>query len=225
MWYAAAARPAHDVVPRLMHWIRPPGPVARGLRIGLLGGSFNPPHRGHLHLSLAALKRLGLDYVWWLVTPRNPLKGYAGLAPLRDRMMQARGAACHPRIIPMDIEDTLGTHYTIDTVTALQRRFPELRFVWLMGSDNLAGFHRWRRWQDIARRIPIAVMARPGFVLSPLYSKAAQRFSANRLAGDIGRARPPAFRYLDGPRDAQSSTAIRAQLAGTEALVRVMPPC
>ena len=208
-----------------MNWVRPPIPISRGLRIGLLGGSFNPPHQGHLHLSLTALKRLNLDYVWWLVTPRNPLKSYAGLAPLRDRLQQSRDVARHPRIIPLDIEHMLGTRYSIDTLAALQSRFPGVRFVWLMGSDNLAGFHRWRRWQDIAFRIPIAVFARPGSVLAPLNSRAMQRFAGYRTKGDIVRAVPPAIRFLDGPRNSQSSTALRARLGGSEALVRLIPPC
>jgi nicotinate-nucleotide adenylyltransferase len=193
-----------------VNWIKPPSPLSRGLRIGLLGGSFNPPHHGHLHISLMALKRLKLDYVWWLVTPKNPLKGYAGLAPLRNRLQQAYDIARHPRIIPLDIERMLGTRYSIDTLTALKRRFPEVQFVWLMGSDNLAQFHRWRRWQDIARLVPIAVMARPNSVMRGLSSKAKRRF-------------PRQIRFLDGPRDPQSSTAIRAKLAGSDTFVRLTP--
>ena len=131
------------------HWLKPPGPVADGLRIGLLGGSFNPAHEGHLYVSEVALRRLGLDYVWWLVTPQNPLKGRVGLAPLEDRVRQARRIATRPRIVVMDIERALGTRYSIDTLKALQRRFPRLNFVWLMGSDNLAIFRRWKRWDWI----------------------------------------------------------------------------
>lgn len=208
------------------HWLRPPGPVAPGLRIGLLGGSFNPAHDGHLHVSEVALKRLGLDYVWWLVTPQNPLKGHVGLAPLEDRVRQARALTRNPRIVVMDIERALGTHYSIDTLNALQRRFPELHFVWLMGSDNLALFRRWRRWQEIAARVPIAVVQRPGTTLASLNAKPMQRFAGRRCAERmLALQAPPAFVILDGRRNAQSSTAIRAAALAGEALVRAIPPC
>jgi nicotinate-nucleotide adenylyltransferase len=205
-------------------WLKPPGPVAPGLRIGLLGGSFNPPHEGHLYVSEVALKRLGLDYVWWLVTPQNPLKGAAGLAPLEDRVRQSKALTHNPRIVVMDIERTLGTRYSIDTLTALQRRFPELRFVWLMGSDNLKDFQRWRRWADIVRRVPIAVVQRPGTTLATLFAKSMQRFAARRVgeSGKIGD--PPAIMILDGRRNPQSSTRLRAQTQAGEALVRSIPP-
>ena len=195
-------------------WLRPPGPVAPGLRIGLLGGSFNPAHGGHVYVSEVALKRLGLDYVWWLVTPQNPLKSSAGLAPLEDRVAQARRMAHHPRIVVMDIERVLGTRYSIDTLNALQRRFPELEFTWIMGSDNLAGFHRWRSWREIARRVPIAVVQRPGTVLAAL-SAAPMQHTAVRGA----------IRVIDGRRNAQSSTALRAGMLDSGALVRAIPPC
>lgn len=184
------------------------------MRIGLLGGSFNPAHEGHLYVSEVAMKRLGLDYVWWLVTPRNPLKGRAGLAPLTDRLRQAQGVAGHPRVVVMDIERTLGTQYSIDTLKALQRRFPLLRFTWLMGSDNLEIFRRWRRWREIASRVPIAVVLRPGTVLATL---SAQPMQHNQARG--------AITILDGRRNAQSSTALRAQTLDREALVRAIPPC
>ena len=182
-----------------MTWLRPPGPVAPGLRIGLLGGSFNPAHEGHLYISEVALKRLGLDYVWWLVTPQNPLKGSAGLAPLADRLRQAKKIARHPRIVVMDIEQALGTRYSIDTLKALQRRFPLLRFTWLMGSDNLEIFRHWRRWREIAERVPIAVVQRPGTVLAALSAQPMQHSAARRE-----------IRVVDGRRNAQSSTALRA---------------
>lgn len=193
-------------------WPKPPGPVAPGLRIGLLGGSFNPAHEGHIHLSELALARLGLDYVWWLVSPQNPLKAPRDTPPLAARLAQARKFASHPRIVVTDIERMLGTHYTIDTIAALQRRFPQLRFVWLMGSDNLASFDRWKNWPSIARRVPIAVILRPGSTLAPLHSKAMQRFSRARCGNVRGltRARPPAIAILGGVLNAQSSTAIRA---------------
>jgi nicotinate-nucleotide adenylyltransferase len=194
------------------------------MRIGLLGGSFNPAHEGHLHVSRVALKRLGLDYVWWLVAPQNPLKPAFGMAPLGDRVADAVRLIQCPRIVVMDIERAFGTRYTIDTLKALKRRFPQVRFVWLMGSDNLEQFPRWRRWADIAATVPIAVVLRPGSVLATLRSKPVQRFAARRLNGrDLATARPPALVILDGPRHKQSSTAIRAS-AG-QALVRAIPPC
>ncbi|HTV28586.1 MAG TPA: nicotinate-nucleotide adenylyltransferase [Xanthobacteraceae bacterium] len=207
------------------HWVKPPGPAAPGLRIGLLGGSFNPAHAGHVHISEVALKRLKLDYVWWLVAPHNPLKPTIGMAPLDDRVALAREAALHPRILVMDIERALGTRYTIDTLGALQTRFPNLRFVWLMGSDNLDQFRRWRRWTEIATRIPIAVVMRPGTTLAPLRAKAAQRLARSRrcAAERVPFARPPAFIVLDGPRNTASSTAIRAQSQESEALVGAIP--
>jgi nicotinate-nucleotide adenylyltransferase len=197
------------------HWIRPPGPVAPGLRIGLLGGSFNPAHEGHVHASEAALKRLRLDYVWWLVTPRNPLKGQAGLAPLGDRVRRARDVARHPRIVVTGIEQCLRTAYTVDTVKALQRRFPELRFVWLMGSDNLETFRRWRRWEEIVARIPLAVIQRPGSTLATLHAKPMRRFLKFRRRDLDACMTPPAIVILDGPRNSLSSTALRARAGGT----------
>ncbi|HEX4079122.1 MAG TPA: nicotinate-nucleotide adenylyltransferase [Rhizomicrobium sp.] len=200
-------------------WIKPPGPVASGLRVGLLGGSFNPAHEGHLHVSDIALKRLGLDYVWWLVSPQNPLKPARGMAPLWDRLAQARLLTRHaPRICVTGIETCLNTRYTIDTVVQLGRRFSQLRFVWLMGSDNLVTFHRWRKWQELAQRIPIAVVMRPGTTLAALKAKAARRFpvrirSERRLA-DI---RPPVLVILDARRSPASATAIRTRALGRHA--------
>jgi nicotinate-nucleotide adenylyltransferase len=213
------------MTPRRMHWLKPPGPISPGLRIGLLGGSFNPAHEGHIHVSEVALKRLGLDYVWWLVAPHNPLKPTIGMAPLDDRVSKAAATATHPRILVMDIEAALGTRYTIDTLGALTRRFPLLRFVWLMGSDNLDQFRRWRRWTDIAARVPIAVVMRPGSTLAPLRAKAAQRLARARLnaAGRIAFADPPAFVVLDGPRSTASATAIRERSRTGEALVGAIP--
>jgi nicotinate-nucleotide adenylyltransferase len=195
------------------------------MRIGLLGGSFNPAHEGHRYVSDIALKRLKLDYVWWLVTPQNPLKGHAGLAPLERRVRQAHEIAHHPRIVVADLERCTRTHYSIDTLKALQRRFPRVHFVWLMGSDNLAIFRRWRRWEDIAARVPIAVILRPGTILAALNSQAIQRFAAHRRDETLVTETPPAIAILDGKRNPQSSTAIRAEAAAGEALVRVIPPC
>ena len=162
------------------HWLRPPGPIATGLRIGLLGGSFNPAHEGHVHISEMARKRLNLDYVWWLVATQNPLKPTIGMMPLEHRLEFAADVARHPRTLVMDIEKTFGTHYTIDTLRALRKRFPGVNFVWVMGSDNLQNFRRWRRWPEIARQVPIAVVMRPGTVLADLNAKPIQRFGSAR---------------------------------------------
>lgn len=176
------------------HWIVPPGPVAGGLRIGLLGGSFDPAHDGHLYVSLVALHQLQLDYVWWLVSPGNPLKSAPNA--LAARLVRARIEARHPRIRVTDVEARLGTRYTIDTVAALQRRFPQVGFIWLMGSDNLVQFSRWRRWQALAARIPIVVVRRPGSVLASLNAPLARR-------GGVAAV-------LDGRRNPQSATRLRA---------------
>jgi nicotinate-nucleotide adenylyltransferase len=197
------------------NWIVPPGPVSPGLRIGLLGGSFNPAHEGHLHVSDVALKRLGLDYVWWLVSPQNPLKPARGMASLDDRIESARRLTRHvPRIRVTDLEARLGTRYTVDTVLRLEQRFAEVHFVWLMGSDNLMTFHLWHNWQQLARLIPIAVVMRSGTTRAPLASKAAQRFAIFKIAGERGFAvtRPPALAVLDARRSSASATAIRAQV-------------
>ncbi|MBV8800791.1 MAG: nicotinate-nucleotide adenylyltransferase [Alphaproteobacteria bacterium] len=192
-------------------WLRAPGPVAEGMKVGLLGGSFNPAHEGHLHVSSVALNRLGLDYVWWLVTPQNPLKSSNGMAPFSQRLAEASKFEHHPRIVVAGFERTLGTHYTVETLRALKRRFPQINFVWLMGSDNLAGFARWSRWPDIAQSMPIAVVLRPGTLLAPLSSKAMQRFAAARVANlrRLALTVPPAIGVITGPRCPQSATAIR----------------
>jgi nicotinate-nucleotide adenylyltransferase len=193
------------------HWLKPPGPVAPGLSIGLLGGSFNPPHEGHLHISDMALKRLGLDYVWWLVSPQNPLKSARDTTPLDKRIALSTKLVDERRVIVTDAERVLGTHYTVDTLEALVKRFPQVRFVWLMGSDNLASFHLWKDWPRIVSLMPVAVVMRPGSMLAPLQAKAIQRFWAARrkhVRGFVGVS-PPAFVVVGGRRNAQSSTALR----------------
>jgi nicotinate-nucleotide adenylyltransferase len=172
------------------------------MRIGLLGGSFDPAHGGHLYVSEIARTRLKLDYVWWLVSPGNPLKP----APdaLGVRLRRARLIARDRHIFVTDIEARLGTRYTVDTVAALQKRFPQADFVWLMGSDNLEQFSRWRRWQEIARRIPIAVVRRPGTVLTSLHAGLARRLGVARHL-----ASAPSLVVLDGPRSSESSTGLR----------------
>lgn len=198
-------------------WLKPPGPVARGLRIGLLGGSFNPAHEGHVHASEVALKRLGLDYVWWLVSPQNPLKPVAGMAPLQQRIASAREmVGRHPRLRVSDLETQMATRYTIDTVRRLKDRFPQVHFVWLMGSDNLLAFHRWRDWQGLAKALPIAIVLRPGTVFAPLSARAARQFamSAPRPERMLATARPPALSILDAKRSDASATAVRRQRLG-----------
>ncbi|NNL35121.1 MAG: nicotinate-nucleotide adenylyltransferase, partial [Silicimonas sp.] len=147
-------------------------PIARpGMRIGLLGGSFDPAHEGHALISREALKRFDLDQVWWLVSPGNPLKA-RGPAPLSERMARARDVMQHPQVRVTDLEARLGTRYTHATLAALAANYPGVRFVWLMGADNLAEFHRWDRWRDIMRLVPIGVMARPGQRISARMSPA-----------------------------------------------------
>jgi nicotinate-nucleotide adenylyltransferase len=179
-------------------WLRPLGPVAPGLRIGLLGGSFNPAHEGHLHVAETAMKRLGLDYVWFLVAPQNPLKPVVGMMPLKQRLELARAlVGRRPRLIVSDLEQIIAGRYTIDTIRALTARFHGVRFVWLMGSDNLEQFHRWRRWREIAALVPIAVVLRPGSTLAPLKAMARQCLGARVV-------------IVDGRRNEASATAIRA---------------
>ncbi len=188
--------------------------VAPGQVIGVLGGSFDPPHAGHVHLTREALKRLRLDQIWWLVSPGNPLKKNPP-APLAQRMAQARAIMRHPKVHITDLEAGFGTRATVDTMAALRRRWPRLRFVWLMGADNLAGFHQWDRWPDIVAQVPLAVLARPGQRLRALTSPAARKMAAHRLApaqaATLGRRGAPAWVYLDMPMRAESSTQLRAK--------------
>lgn len=193
-----------------MSWVKPPGPIHDGLRIGLLGGSFDPAHDGHLYVSQVARRALKLDQVWWLLTPGNVLKPEP--EPFDLRMARARLVARLPFIRVTGIEAQMGTRYTIDTVRALHARFPRVHFVWLMGSDNLVQFSRWRRWQDIAATIPIAVVRRPGSVLAPLSAALARRIGVSRNPGSA-----PSLVVLDGRRNEQSSTLLRARGLGANA--------
>jgi nicotinate-nucleotide adenylyltransferase len=184
-----------------------------GLRIGLLGGSFNPAHDGHIYASTLALKRLRLDYVWWLVAPQNPLKEQRGMAPFQTRLNAARDLARHPRIRVTGIESALGTRFTIDTLRALERRFPAAHFVWLMGSDNLLQLPRWRDWQAIFATVPVAVVARPGTALPARMSKPAVRFRTFFLepSRHFSVMPPPAWTILDSKRNPVSATVLRAR--------------
>ena len=199
-------------------WIAPPGPVAPGLIIGLLGGSFDPAHGGHLYVSDIAKKALKLDYVWWLVSPGNPLKPMP--ESLSVRVARARQVARGTGIIVTGIEARLHTRFTIDSVTALKRRFPQVTFIWLMGSDNLEQFSRWRRWQALCAAIPIAVVRRPGSVLASLHAPLARRLGVARHLGSA-----PSLVMLDGPRSRESSTELRAEALGAaaEAMLNLTP--
>lgn len=189
-------------------------PHQRGMAIGLYGGSFNPPHAAHVQASLLALKRLGLDRVWWLVTPGNPLKSAQGLAPLGERLAAARRIIHHPAIVATGVEAALGARYTYDAIRAIKARAPGVRFVWIMGADNLAQFHRWQHWRAIAGLCPIAVVDRPGLSLRSLAGRAAVSLKARRIAErdamTLSRRRPPAWAFLHGLKSPLSSTALRA---------------
>lgn len=184
-----------------------------GRRIGLLGGSFNPAHRGHRLISVEAMKRLQLDAVWWLVSPQNPLKPVKGMEKLNKRLTSARKTADHPRIWVSDLERELGTQYSVDTIAALQKRFGDRQFVWLIGADNLEQMPRWRRWQDIFAAIPVAVFTRPSYSHRALGGLAAERFRKARLkerhAALLADTAPPAWVFLHTPLEPISSTAIR----------------
>jgi nicotinate-nucleotide adenylyltransferase len=191
------------------------GPVAvPGQRIGLLGGSFDPPHGGHLHISRWALRSLGLDRIWWLVSPGNPLKP-VGPAEIGQRLEACRALIDHPRILATDIERELGTRYTADTLTRLNQHYPGVCFVWLIGSDNLASFHLWHRWEWILANWPVAVFARPGARAAAGLSPAALRFARQRLPQEaarlLGRGGAPRWALLTGPMSAASSTEIRTR--------------
>ena len=184
-----------------------------GMRIGLLGGSFNPPHLAHRTISLFAIKRLKLDRVWWLVSPGNPLKDNGRLHELEARAKAAREMAADPRIDVTCLESVIGTRYTVDTVNYLRRRACGLRFVWIMGADNLAQFHRWQHWQRIATEVPIAVIDRPPQSFRALAAPAAQALAPYRLpenqAGRLADQRAPAWVFLTGLKLNLSSTTLR----------------
>ena len=189
-----------------------------GMRVGLFGGSFNPAHEGHAHVAETAAQRLHLDRVIWLVSPQNPLKPSAETADLAERMAGARRLARGPRMIVSDAETRLGSQYTIDIVRALQARFPGVDFVWIMGADSLASFHRWRGWTEIMREIPVAVVSRPWISLKSRVSPAARRFARFRRssarAASLPGSTPPAWVFLRGPLNFQSSTVLRARQRG-----------
>ena len=181
-----------------------------------MGGSFNPAHDGHRHLSLQALKRLGLDAVWWLVSPQNPLKAAEGMAPLLERLRLARAFAAHPRILVSDLESRLGTRFTADTLAALTKRFPRTRFVWLMGADNLIELPRWRKWKQIFHLAPIAIFDRPPYSQRALSGMVASHFARYRMgerqAGRLADRRPPAWIFFHSRLHGASATKLRERL-------------
>ena len=186
--------------------------ASKGMVIGLLGGSFDPAHDGHAHISREAIKRMNLDQVWWLVTPGNPLKARQP-APLADRLARAREVMRDPRVKITALEEKLGTRATADTIERLKALYPGVTFVWLMGADNLVQFHKWGRWRDILRSVAVGVLARPGSGVAPRTSVAARAFRVHQVdRGENLRGRkPPVWAFVNLPMNDASSTEIRAR--------------
>lgn len=190
-------------------------PIAmRGMTVGLLGGSFDPAHAGHVHITREALRRFGLDRVWWLVSPGNPLKPRPP-APLPARLQHASALMRHPKVQITDLETRLGTRATVDTIRKLRALYPGVRFVWLMGADNLVQFHHWGHWEEIMRMVPVGVLARPGWGVKGRLGRAARVYAKERVtegaAGNLGDIAPPAWLLADVPLNDLSSSAIRAR--------------
>ena len=190
------------------------------MKVGLLGGSFNPAHEGHAHVAETAMAKLDLDLVIWLVSPQNPLKLAQETQPLSARMASARRQARGPRMIVSDAETRMGARYTLDTLRILKARHPGVHFVWLMGADNLATFHRWKGWVEIMNEAPVAVVSRPWAAMKARLSPTARRFATARrpsaTALSLPYAKPPAWVFIRGPLNFQSSTALRARMKKRE---------
>ena len=185
-------------------------------KIGLLGGSFNPAHEGHLEISLSALEFLNLDYIWWLVSPGNPLKNDCDMAPFEERMASAREIANDQHIIVSDMEKSMQTVYTIDTIVQLKKKLPQHHFVWLMGADNLVQFDQWKSWRKIADTVPFAIFNRPSYSMPSLESVAAKELEKYRISNDkasmLATLRPPAWVYYQSSKNPASSTEIRNKI-------------
>ncbi|MDZ4372932.1 MAG: nicotinate-nucleotide adenylyltransferase [Phenylobacterium sp.] len=217
MWFAGSARRAP--VSGRPQALRPGFHLEPGMRVGLFGGSFNPAHEGHAHVAETARRRLRLDRVIWLVSPQNPLKSRHETASLSERMAGARRLAHGRTMVISDLETRLGSAYTVDTVRWLKARYPGVRFVWIMGADSLATFHRWRGWTQIMRELPVAVVSRPWISLKSRFSPAARRFARARVssaqAATLLTRGPPAWVFLRGPLNFQSSTLLRERMRRT----------
>jgi nicotinate-nucleotide adenylyltransferase len=207
--FGALVRKAPDAPPLRSELALP------GMRIGLFGGSFNPVHDGHVHVAREAKRRLGLDRVWWLVSPQNPLKDAHETEDYDRRLAAVRAAADAPGFVVSDLERRMGVRYSVEVVAALRARHPRVRFAWIMGADNLASFHRWRDWTGIMAMVPVAVVARPGDALHARSSLAAQRFRDARVdpahASVLVEMRPPAWLYLTARLNPASSSELRAR--------------
>lgn len=205
-----ASRMTKPIPSRFLHMPH----VEKGMQVGLFGGSFNPPHAGHALVAEIAMRRLGLDQLWWMVTPGNPLKSTRELAPLTERLQLSEEMARNPRIKVTAFEAAHNVRYTADALALVRARNPGVDFVWIMGADNLRDFHRWQRWREIAMTFPIAVIDRPGATLSFLSSMLAKTFDYARVdethARRLARMKAPAWTFIHGPRSLLSSSAIRA---------------
>jgi len=216
MWFAGPAR--RSPLAGRPQALRLGFDLKRGMTVGLYGGSFNPAHDGHAHVAETAKRRLGLDRVIWLVSPQNPLKSRHETADLAARLAGARTLAQGYGMVVAAVETKLGSNYTIDTIRGLKARFPGVKFVWIMGADSLASFHRWKGWTQIMHEVPIAVVSRPWISLKSRFSPAAVRFARFRKSPQSGPrlayAKTPAWTFLFGRFHFQSSTALRARRKG-----------
>ena len=216
MWFAGPARRAP--LAGRPQALRLGFDLKRGMKVGLYGGSFNPAHDGHAHVAETARRKLGLDRVIWLVSPQNPLKSRHETADLAQRVAGAKALAHGYAMVVAAVETQLGSNYTIDTIRGLKARFPGVKFVWIMGADSLASFHRWRGWTQIMHEVPVAVISRPWISLKSRFSPAALRFARFRRSPQsairLANSPTPAWTFLFGRFNFQSSTALRARRKG-----------